>query len=1789
MKLRTAKCPAGPENECIVRSTRLAGTLLFGFVLIAASMSSALGAVGPNWIEQYGITWTFDKNLTADGAGNTYQYGTFVNGDYWIVADGGGNVTIIGIDPCSSNVGGRIKHGSQISSDIKDFDTYSKQQTMTQGFDNNMTSGANFPYAAAKNVAFEVDAGSPLVVPAGTALLSSISNDAVMRPQLKVMAILTTLSSAPAADSFRPPYAGDNRAIEWNKSDINYNPLGSVDVSGIATFPSLATCEAYFEKPWPDWKGNPDGGRNIHPSDNMPHYGQDIAQRVGVAAIMLNSDETDEAKETLMIRFLQYGIDLWGVYEANIQFAWVMDGGHGPGRKFPILFAGTILGDTTGMAAIGTHDLDDPIFGEDHTTYYLTQAECNRYMTGGDTWAEGGRYTLYDGGVANTHRNYEDAYYVAEDWDYVNPNGETGIPEYIKLGIVGPIRDCCQGRWISRRYDASYRSEQHGSSMHGFILAAHIMGLKDEWNHDALFDYIDRWMDPTTWNITGDPSAWPETYTSAWHRYGAYDGDGLPNMNAWDTYRADYGPVWPQTSGNQRPAAHAGGDQAVVDTDNNGTEQVALDGSASTDNDTIVSYVWSDNLGDAIPDGPTPTALLRTGTHIITLTVTDNDDMADTDNVTISIQQAGSEYPVWSSESTYSFDGVDDFFEIPTTNWRANSGTISLWAYAEDLSSSQYFFGHNVGTTSWSNRIQIYTVDNSLSLGLGDTHARHLNIETLSLQTWYNIALTWDGTNYAVYVDGIEKASGPYTGLTNLNTFADIGNTGNTSYRDQETFNGSIGKIRVYNRALSNNEVLELYNEGVSVPGNNPPTANNDSVIVNEDSTANVIDVLSNDTDADGDTLLIVQPVGQGSYGTVAIIGGGTGLTYTPDENYSGDDTFTYTVSDGNGGTDTATVNVSISDSNVNGLVGFWEFEEGSGLTTADSSGNGNTGTLANELMWTGFGELNFDGVDDYVDCGNDPSLNLTSNLTIAAWINPISFGQGGYGRIVDKGSSSTGFSFFLNEANNGLGYVIYGGTLVWSDASVIALNQHQYVAVVYNGFSSTITFYVDGLPVGSSNYQTNPIDSSNDPLFIGIRGYDLNRAFDGLIDDVRVYNRALSSTEIQQLYSDRPSANNPPTAGNDSATVDEDSVANVINVLANDTDADDDTLIITSVTQATHGSVAITGGGTGLAYTPTPDYNGPDSFTYTISDGQGGIDTATVSVTVTNVPDDPEAEDDSAVTDEDTDVTTGNVLTNDTDADGDTLTIDSFTQVIHGTVAYNNDGTFTYTPAANYNGNDSFDYTISDGNGGTDTATVLIDVTAINDPPDVSAIPDTLQKYEDESILPQEIELATDVDSSDTLTYTYLPDLQANDYILHVDVSDGTVTVRKDVTIIVIPVLPTVISATAATKFTVEVVFSEDLEKSSAENIDNYSIENDSLINPIVINLLELNAEGDTVTLHTTGHTETEGVFYNLTVANVQDLAENTMIGETKDYTFDDGLIGLWRFNDQAGNTAQDSSGYDNTATLVNGPVWSEQDDLNFDGTDDAVEIPTANWNVNNGTIALWAYAEDLAGIRYLFGHITDSGNDRIGLYTDEGNLNLELGDSGVVSENIENLDLQTWYHFALTWDGTNYIVYVNGGEEAWGTFSGLTDLNNFADIGNTGQISYRDNAFDGYIDDARVYNRSLSSDEVINVYLMSDESIRENKVLAFGVSATYPYGSALIYSETDPNLLVIDGASFNEKGTGTFAWNPWYDQAGTYDITFLPTDQQQPQYSQTVTVFVEDVQLSGWYQRWLEHLGLL
>lgn len=194
---------------------------------------------------------------------------------------------------------------------------------------------------------------------------------------------------------------------------------------------------------------------------------------------------------------------------------------------------------------------------------------------------------------------------------------------------------------------------------------------------------------------------------------------------------------------------------------------------------------------------------------------------------------------------------------------------------------------------------------------------------------------------------------------------------------------------------------------------------------------------------------------------------------------------------------------------------------------------------------------------------------------------------------------------------------------------------------------------------------------------------------------------------------------NTAPDAVNDTKTTNEDT-ATIISVLTNDTDAEDNTLNVSSVTQGANGTVIVNPDKT-LTYTPNANFNGTDSFTYTISDGQGGQDTATVNITVTSINDAPVATNNSATLNEDASVTI-NVLGNDSDVEGNTLSVSAVTQPTHGSATINPDKTITYVPVVNYFGSDTFTYTVSDGQGGTATATVNITVNSVNDAPVASA-----------------------------------------------------------------------------------------------------------------------------------------------------------------------------------------------------------------------------------------------------------------------------------------------------------------------------------------------------------------------------------------------------------------------------------------------------------------------------------
>jgi hypothetical protein len=184
-------------------------------------------------------------------------------------------------------------------------------------------------------------------------------------------------------------------------------------------------------------------------------------------------------------------------------------------------------------------------------------------------------------------------------------------------------------------------------------------------------------------------------------------------------------------------------------------------------------------------------------------------------------------------------------------------------------------------------------------------------------------------------------------------------------------------------------------------------------------------------------------------------------------------------------------------------------------------------------------------------------------------------------------------------------------------------------------------------------------------------------------------------------------SNNIPPEAKADAAGTDEDTAV-VISVLTNDTDADRDTLSVSSVTQPGNGTAAINADNT-VAYSPRANFNGSDSFTYTASDGRGGRSTATVSVTVTAVNDAPVANNQAVTTAKGTAVA---ITLTAGDADGEPLAYSVVSNPANGTLA-GSAPNLTYTPNLGYSGADSFTFKVNDGQTDSNSATVYLTVTA--------------------------------------------------------------------------------------------------------------------------------------------------------------------------------------------------------------------------------------------------------------------------------------------------------------------------------------------------------------------------------------------------------------------------------------------------------------------------------------------
>jgi hypothetical protein len=218
--------------------------------------------------------------------------------------------------------------------------------------------------------------------------------------------------------------------------------------------------------------------------------------------------------------------------------------------------------------------------------------------------------------------------------------------------------------------------------------------------------------------------------------------------------------------------------------------------------------------------------------------------------------------------------------------------------------------------------------------------------------------------------------------------------------------------------------------------------------------------------------------------------------------------------------------NANYLSAQTSGLIAHWTFDEGSGTTAADSSGNGHNGSLTNGASFVGTGKIggaiSFDGVDDYVRVEHSDSLSLNGELTFSAWVNNSELSW--LDTIISKGERENRLNYWFSTIDSNISLGVFNRTWLGSDTAGTSLlpNTWYHVAVTFNNNADSAFFYVDGTQVASLTFDANPITNS-EALYIGRSQYT-TEYWKGMLDEIRIYNRALSASEVKAIYNETPS-----------------------------------------------------------------------------------------------------------------------------------------------------------------------------------------------------------------------------------------------------------------------------------------------------------------------------------------------------------------------------------------------------------------------------------------------------------------------------------------------------------------------------------------------------------------------------------------------------------------------------------------------------------------------------------------
>jgi hypothetical protein len=441
-------------------------------------------------ITHHGITWSFDRD---------YACGQFLTGDYWVV----GPVSLVGITTDLHAPGfqpGPDDDGSMVN----------PKADSLQGYDGSLGSYREQLNATRPN-GRPLSRDNPLVLRPHSSLVSMVSwlytspqnkepgtpgfngQTKAPRPVTRTGAILTVLPKTPPPGSFRPPYCGNDKAVRFTVDDLDYTQLRNLPP--VVGTPDPAALAEQMTRPWIDHVHEYMGAM-VHPSENMPNYGRDMAKILAEAGLLANVDVSklpgSPDKQDLVVRLVQFGIDCTGI--ADVGGGWPENGGHGLGRKFPILFAGVLLGDEH-MLNVGQWKTR---FQDDEQVFYVNQESVD--ITHSDQWRP------------DTRAADKQPYEVRD----------IGLPEWGVRNTKRPTAD-------NRGWRTPYRAI-NGAAIPGFALAVSLMELRNRWNHEAYFAYAARYM---------------RTIRTSGEQVKGTNAPTIFMQNMWDEYgeQFDLGPV----------------------------------------------------------------------------------------------------------------------------------------------------------------------------------------------------------------------------------------------------------------------------------------------------------------------------------------------------------------------------------------------------------------------------------------------------------------------------------------------------------------------------------------------------------------------------------------------------------------------------------------------------------------------------------------------------------------------------------------------------------------------------------------------------------------------------------------------------------------------------------------------------------------------------------------------------------------------------------------------------------------------------------------------------------------------------------------------------------------------------------------------------------------------------------------------------------------------------------------------------------------------------------------------